>query len=56
MTGESISVIFLASSLLYELVRINYIDIICCLGIAWFALREGRKAFEKTQSGALTCS
>ena len=51
-----LSFILLASSGLYELFRISYLDIAGALGIAWFALREGREALEKARSGSATCS
>ena len=51
-----LSFILLGSSILYELFRINYIDIIGSLGIAWFAFREGRESIEKARSNSLTCS
>ncbi len=51
-----LSFILLASSILYELLRINYIDIIGGLGIAWFAWREGKESMEKARSGSLSCT
>lgn len=42
-----LSIILLVSSLLYEFLRIPYIDIAGSLGIAWFAAREGIEAFQK---------
>jgi len=51
-----LSFILLGSSVLYELLKINYIDIIGGLGIAWFAWREGRESMEKAHSGSLSCS
>ena len=42
-----LSFILLASSVLYELFGIGWIDIAGSLGIAWFAFKEGREAFEK---------
>ena len=50
-----LSIILLASSVLYELLYIPYIDVIGSLGIAWFALREGRESMEKAASGSLSC-
>lgn len=44
------SVILLASSGLYELTGIGYIDSIGTLGLAWFSLKEGRECFEKASS------
>ncbi len=42
-----LSIILLASSVLYELLKISYIDVAGGLGIAWFAFREGKESFEK---------
>lgn len=51
-----LSFILLGSSLIYELFKIPYIDAIGSLGIAWYAFKEGREAFEKAKSGSLTCN
>jgi divalent metal cation (Fe/Co/Zn/Cd) transporter len=51
-----LSFILLAASGLYELFNIAYIDILGSLGIAYFAFKEGREAFEKAKSGNLLCS
>jgi divalent metal cation (Fe/Co/Zn/Cd) transporter len=48
------SVVLLASSLIYMLTGFAYIDIIGALGIAWFSFSEGREAFEKA-SGKEDC-
>jgi divalent metal cation (Fe/Co/Zn/Cd) transporter len=50
-----LSMILLASSLLYEIVGIGWLDALGTLGIAWFAFREGRESFEKARSGVLSC-
>jgi len=50
-----LSIILLAASGLYEVFQIGYIDVIGSLGIAYFAFREGREAFEKAK-GKLSCS
>ena len=50
-----LSLILLASSLLYEFASIGWFDALGSLGIAWFAFREGRESFEKARSGALAC-
>lgn len=50
-----LSLILLVSSGLYELTGIAYMDIIGSLGIAWFAFKEGKEAFEKAKSGSLSC-
>src|SRR6056297_3576046 len=50
-----LSIVLLASSGLYEIFQIGYIDTIGSLGIAYFAFKEGREAFEKVRSGKLNC-
>lgn len=50
-----LSMVLLASSGLYELTGIAYVDIIGSLGIAWFAFKEGREALMKAKSGNLKC-
>ena len=50
-----LSFILLISSGLYELFSVAYFDIIGSLGIAYFAFKEGREAFEKVKSGNLLC-
>jgi divalent metal cation (Fe/Co/Zn/Cd) transporter len=51
-----LSFILLASSGLYELFGIAYFDILGSIGIAFFAFKEGREAFEKVKSGNLMCN
>ena len=51
-----LSFLLLASSGLYELLHISYIDIAGSLGIAYFAFKEGREAFEKAASETLSCT
>lgn len=51
-----LSIVLLASSLLYEGFRIGFIDVLGSLGIAWFAFREGREAFGKARGNSLACS
>ncbi len=51
-----LSFLLLVSSGLYELLHISYIDIAGSLGIAYFAFKEGREAFEKATSESLSCS
>ena len=48
-----LSFILLISSGLYELFAIAYFDVFGSLGIAFFAFKEGREAFEKVKSGNL---
>lgn len=51
-----LSIILLASSLLYELFKISYFDILGSLGIAYYAFKEGKEAFEKSKSESLSCT
>jgi len=51
-----LSFILLISSILYEFLKINYIDIAGTLGIAWYALSEGRESLEKAKNNQLSCS
>lgn len=51
-----LSFLLLASSGLYELFQISYIDIAGSLGIAYFAFKEGKEAFEKSVSENLACA
>ena len=51
-----LSFILLISSGLYELFAIAYFDVLGSLGIAYFAFKEGREAFEKVKSGNLMCN
>jgi divalent metal cation (Fe/Co/Zn/Cd) transporter len=44
------SLILLASSAIYELTGIPYIDSIGTLGLAFFSFREGKECFEKASS------
>jgi divalent metal cation (Fe/Co/Zn/Cd) transporter len=50
-----LSFILLASSGLYELFGIGWLDIAGSLGIAWFAFSEGRESFEKANRKELKC-
>lgn len=51
-----LSFILLASSAIYELFEIPYVDAIGSLGIAWYAFKEGRESFQKAKSKSLTCT
>lgn len=51
-----LSFLLLVSSGLYELFQISYIDIAGSLGIAYFAFKEGKEAFEKSVSETLACN
>ncbi len=50
-----LSFILLVSSFLYELTGIGYIDIAGSAGVAWFAFKEGKEAFQKSRSETLSC-
>jgi cbb3-type cytochrome oxidase subunit 3 len=50
-----LSFILLASSLIYFLWRIPYVDAIGSLGIAWYAWKEGKEAFDKANTKRLLC-
>jgi len=51
-----LSFVLLASSLIYQVFQVPYVDALGSLGIAWFAFSEGRESIEKARSGNLTCS
>lgn len=51
-----LSFILLFSSLLYEFLKISYIDIAGSLGIAWYAFSEGRESLEKARKNQLSCN
>jgi divalent metal cation (Fe/Co/Zn/Cd) transporter len=50
-----LSFILLASSGLYEMFQIPYIDALGSLGIAWYAFKEGKEAFEKARLKKIDC-
>ncbi|MGM0588295.1 MAG: cation transporter [Bacteroidota bacterium] len=56
LTCFYLSFILLGSSLLYEGWGIPYVDEIGALGIAWFAFKEGREAFEKAEARTMSCA
>ncbi len=45
-----LSIVLLGSSLAHELANVPYIDIVGCLGIAWFAYQEGKESFQKLRN------
>lgn len=49
------SVVLLASSLIYELTGFGFIDSIGALGLIWFSYREGKEAFEKAAGMECDC-
>ena len=50
-----LSFILLFSSVLYEIAGIMWFDTLGSIGIAWFAFKEGKEAFEKSNSASLSC-
>ncbi len=50
-----LSIVLLASSGLYEILKIGYIDILGSLVIAWFTFNEGKEAFEKVKQNKIAC-
>ena len=50
-----LSFILLASSLIYAIWQIPYVDAVGSLGIAWYAWKEGKEAFEKAKTKRLSC-
>lgn len=50
-----LSFILLASSGLYEIFGIAYLDILGALGISYFAFKEGRESLEKVKSNNISC-
>lgn len=51
-----LSFILLGSALIYEIFKVPYVDALGSLGIAWYAFKEGREAFEKARTNAMSCS
>lgn len=51
-----LSFILLAASGLYELFHIAYFDVLGSIGIAYFALKEGKEALEKVKTGNISCT
>ena len=49
------SVVLLASSLIYELTGFGLVDSIGALGLIWFSYREGKEAFEKAAGMECDC-
>jgi len=50
-----LSFILLGSSLIYELFGVSYVDVAGSLGIAWFAIREGKESMEKGRNRDINC-
>lgn len=49
------SLILLASSLVYELTGFGWIDTAGAIGLAWFSYKEGKEAFEKAEGKKCHC-
>ncbi len=49
------SVVLLASSLIYELTGFQYADAIGAAGLIYFSVMEGREAFEKAKGNSCSC-
>jgi divalent metal cation (Fe/Co/Zn/Cd) transporter len=49
------SVILLASSIIYELTGFGFVDSIGALGLIYFSIKEGREAFEKANGIECDC-
>jgi len=49
------SVVLLASSLIYELTGFGFVDSIGALGLIWFSYNEGKEAFEKAAGMECAC-
>ena len=49
------SLVLLASSLVYELTGFGFVDSIGALGLIWFSYREGKEAFEKAAGMECDC-
>lgn len=50
-----LSIVLLVASILFEVFKIGYIDSIGALGIAYYALKEGKEAFEKASGKSCEC-
>ncbi len=50
------SLVLLASSLVYELTGFAYADAIGAAGLIWFSVSEGRESFEKAKGKECSCS
>jgi len=51
------SIILLASSAIYELTGLGFVDALGALGLAWYSFTEGRECFQKaSMKGAAVCA
>ncbi|MGA9590111.1 MAG: cation transporter [Salegentibacter sp.] len=51
-----LSFILLFSSLVFEIWQVPYVDALGSLGIAWYAFKEGKEAFQNAKTKSLSCS
>jgi hypothetical protein len=49
------SLVLLASSLIYELTGFAYADVIGAAGLVYFSVSEGKEAFEKAEGKECGC-
>ena len=49
------SLVLLASSLIYELTGFAYADALGAAGLIWFSITEGKEAFEKARGKSCSC-
>lgn len=55
LTCIYMSVVLLASSLIYQFTGFGFVDSIGSLGLIYFSIREGREAFEKARGKECSC-
>jgi hypothetical protein len=49
------SIVLLASSLIYEITGLGFIDSLGALGLIYFSINEGRESFEKANGLECDC-
>jgi hypothetical protein len=49
------SVVLLASSLIYQITGFAFVDSLGALGLIYFSIHEGKEAFEKAASNVEAC-
>jgi len=50
-----LSIVLLVASILFEVFKIGYVDSIGAPGIAYYAFKEGKEAFEKASGKSREC-
>ena len=51
------SIILLASSAIYYVTGLGFVDALGALGLAWYSFKEGRECFKKaSMQGAAACA